>query len=201
MCARAHVPVCGLPTRTPAHLPTARHLGTTPPPGGQAPARGPLWGGAHLPPGPSFPLCPLPCASPTAHPRAVPSPHMPATPTPAHAFPRPPKDPNPLSQNHAHGPRLPSPALPTPAQLRGLLTCPCPGQASPLPSVLWGSWAGGGCPALHQQSDPAPTTSKLGGRTAGSHTLRAHPCPPPSRRRKPTGPSLPRSPAQFLEEG
>ena len=75
-------------------------------------------------------------------------------------------------------------------------TRPCPAHTSPAPGtshvslpgagvsaalVLWGSWAGCGCPALRQQSDHLHWV-------VGPLRLapRAQSCPPPTRRRKPS---------------
>ena len=165
-----------------AHRPTSPQQGISGPrpPGGQAPPA------AHLPAGPSFPLCPTPCAPPTAHPRAVPFLHMPATLTPAHAFPRPPKDPNrsPRTTRTARGPPQPCPAHTCPAPRVSHVSLPGAGVSAALGAVglLGGDWVPSPVPAVTLSS-----TSKLGGMTARSHALQAHPCPPPSRRRKPTG--------------
>ena len=97
------------------------------------------------------------CASP--HPPAVPSLHVPATPTlcaPAHAFPcgtpppGPPKTPNPPPQPPEPCTR-PCPAHTSPAPGTSHVSLPGAGVSAAL--VLWGSWAGCGCPALRQQSD------------------------------------------------
>ena len=176
MCARARTCSCAvcLHSRRPTS-PQRRHLGATPPTRRPDPSP--------PPPGSSFHPWPVPCAP--HPPTSVQSLHVPATPTlcaPAHAFPcgTPPLGP----------PKTPNPPLPEPC------TRPCPAHTSPAPGtshvslpragvsaalVLWGSWAGCGCPALRQQSDHLHwVVGPL--RLA----LRAHPCPPPTRRRKPS---------------
>lgn len=190
MCARARTcPCAGFCHTHAGPPPQRRHLGGTPRTRRDRPQPTARGGMEPTSPGPCFPQWPVPCAAPRppTHPQCRPL-HVPATPTlcaPAHASSQAPRDQPFLSQRAARPVFLP-PALPTPPWLLGLLTCPSPGQASPLPLLLWGSWAGCGRPALLQQSDPVHLHWVVGpsvSRTAGP------PLPTPTRRRKPSSSS------------
>lgn len=128
--------------------------GARPAPGGQTPAHGPRWDGAHLPQAPAFLSGPCPVRPPTHPPTRSAVPPRASHPhalCPCARLPQAPQRPQPTS------PRAARPALPCPAHTAlapGASHVSLPGAGVSAALLLWGSWAGCGRPALRQQSDP-----------------------------------------------